>query len=176
MKTPSNLHRAFTLVELLVVIAIIALLTGIIVSNIVNSRSKARDGKRISDLGQLQLAMNLYYDRCKQYPFETQAPANGLLYLTVDFNASNNCANGGKLSDYISQIPLPPNNAPLNEVQYDYVVNDNTNPQNYVLHTTLENPNEILGDSLTGTQIGGTYGIICHNPNGTDTEYCLGPK
>jgi prepilin-type N-terminal cleavage/methylation domain-containing protein len=73
MKNISTLKKGFTLVELIVVIAIIGILTGIVTTNFASSRSRARDAKRISDLGHIQLALELYFDRCKQYPQEEPA-------------------------------------------------------------------------------------------------------
>ncbi len=171
MKNIFKSNRAFTLVELLVVIAIIAILTGIIVTNLVSSRSKARDGKRISDLGQIQLAINLYYDRCRAYPSSTGQ--GGILTGAVDI--SSNCG-AGKLTDYISQIPVPPGNAPLNQTQYDYTTD--ANKDNYVLHTVLENQNEVTADSLQGPNGSGPLGTICFDPNSTSPspDYCIGPK
>jgi prepilin-type N-terminal cleavage/methylation domain-containing protein len=68
MKKSFTPQKGFTLVELLVVIAIIAILTGIVATNFTSARSRARDAKRVSDLGHIQLAIELYFDRCKQYP------------------------------------------------------------------------------------------------------------
>jgi prepilin-type N-terminal cleavage/methylation domain-containing protein len=73
MKNISTPKKGFTLVELIVVIAIIGILTGIVTTNFASSRSRARDAKRISDLGHIQLALELYFDRCKQYPQEESA-------------------------------------------------------------------------------------------------------
>lgn len=61
MKSHSQ-SKGFTLVELLVVIAIIGILSSIVLSSLNSSRAKARDAKRISDLKQIQLALELYSD------------------------------------------------------------------------------------------------------------------
>ena len=58
----SKQKRGFTLVELLVVIAIIGILSSIVLANLNGSRQAARDVKRISDVKQLQLALELYFD------------------------------------------------------------------------------------------------------------------
>lgn len=55
-------RKGFTLVELLVVIAIIGLLATIAFLSLNRARSKARDAKRVSDVRQLQSAMELYYN------------------------------------------------------------------------------------------------------------------
>ncbi len=54
--------RGFTLIELLVVIAIISLLSSVVLASLNSARIKARHARRASDLKQLQLALNLYYD------------------------------------------------------------------------------------------------------------------
>jgi prepilin-type N-terminal cleavage/methylation domain-containing protein len=59
----------FTLIELLVVIAIIGLLASIILASLNNARIKARDAKRIADLRDFQLALELYYSTNNHYPY-----------------------------------------------------------------------------------------------------------
>ena len=60
--------NAFTLVELLIVIAIIGILTTLIVLSLQNVRRSARDAKRIADINQLQLALELYISDNGFYP------------------------------------------------------------------------------------------------------------
>ncbi len=57
-----NTKKGFTLVELLVVIAIIGLLATVAFLSLNRARSKARDAKRISDIRQVQSALELYYN------------------------------------------------------------------------------------------------------------------
>ena len=64
----SKLSRGFTLIELLVVIAIIGILSSVVLASLNSARQKGRDAKRISDVKQLQLALELYYDANGQYP------------------------------------------------------------------------------------------------------------
>ncbi|MFA6404847.1 MAG: type II secretion system protein [Candidatus Paceibacterota bacterium] len=150
----------FTLIELLVVIAIIAILTSIVMTNFSSSRSRARDAKRVSDLGQIQLALELYFDRCKEYPGSFSTSAN------------NGCPSGISLITYISQIPSSPSPG-----SYGYHFNDNTvpyNPNDYVLHVTLENQNEVTIDGRQNIS-----GIVYPTPLPTCNqvkEYCIGPK
>jgi len=61
-------HRAFTLIELLVVIAIIGILSSVVLASLNDARLKSRDAKRIADVKQLQLALELYYDSNNGYP------------------------------------------------------------------------------------------------------------
>jgi len=60
--------KGFTLVELLVVIAIIGLLSTLAVVALGSARSKARDARRISDVKQVQTALELYFADIGAYP------------------------------------------------------------------------------------------------------------
>jgi general secretion pathway protein G len=58
----------FTLIELLVVISIIGLLSSIVLAALSSAKAKARDARRMADIKQLQLALELYRDRFGVYP------------------------------------------------------------------------------------------------------------
>lgn len=60
--------RGFTLIELLVVIAIIGILSSVVLASLNSARKKGRDARRIADVKQLQLALELYYDANGSYP------------------------------------------------------------------------------------------------------------
>jgi len=60
-------QKGFTLIELLVVIAIIGILATIVMVSLNTARAKARDARRISDIRQLQLALQMYYDANGSY-------------------------------------------------------------------------------------------------------------
>jgi len=61
-------HSGFTLIELLVVIAIIGLLASIVLVSLNAARKKARDARRLSDMHQIILALEMYYDINGRYP------------------------------------------------------------------------------------------------------------
>ena len=63
--------RGFTLIELLVVISIIIILASVVLNTISTSRAKARDTKRISDLKQIRIALELYRQDHGDYPVTT---------------------------------------------------------------------------------------------------------
>ncbi len=54
-------NAGFTLIELLVVIAIIGLLSSVVLASLNSARQKGRDARRVADLKQLQVALELYY-------------------------------------------------------------------------------------------------------------------
>lgn len=88
-------QHGFTLIELLVVIAIIGLLSTLAVVALNNARMKSRDAKRVSDVKQIQTALELYYNDVNAYP--------AALGSTI--------ANGSVT--YMSQVPANP--TPVND-------------------------------------------------------------
>ena len=51
--------KGFTLIELLVVIAIIGILSAVVLTSLNSSRDKAQDAKRVNDVKQVALALEL---------------------------------------------------------------------------------------------------------------------
>ncbi len=61
-------RKGFTLIELLVVIAIIGILASIVLASLNTARKKSRDARRVADIKQIQLALELYFDAGGIYP------------------------------------------------------------------------------------------------------------
>lgn len=72
-------NKGFTLIELLVVIAIIGILASIVLASLNTARRKSRDARRIADIKQIQLALELYFDAASEYP---TAASNALMSPT----------------------------------------------------------------------------------------------
>lgn len=64
----SAARHGFTLIELLVVIAIIGILSSVVLASLNSARKKSRDARRVADIGQLRLALELYFDATRDYP------------------------------------------------------------------------------------------------------------
>ena len=61
-------ETGFTLIELLVVIAIIGILATTVMTSLNTARFKARDARRLSDIYQIRLGLQMYYDSRGRYP------------------------------------------------------------------------------------------------------------
>jgi len=179
MKKAHFTNRAFTLIELLVVIAIIAILTGIILTSLTGSKAKGRDAQRVSDIGQIQLALELYFDRCHVYPLSDGGKIDStVLNEPVSNNGCVDSSNNSiALNSYISVVQTPPAGATPGQTAYGYVTNNGTAPTDYVLFAILESTNSASTNSLGssapsyGQSVNGTA-ITCN----LTTNYCVGPK
>ncbi|MBI2023488.1 type II secretion system protein [Candidatus Giovannonibacteria bacterium] len=87
--------KGFTLIELLVVIAIIGILASVVLASLNSARMKSRDARRIADLNQIRLALEL------------RADANSAEYPDDIYAASPN----GLAPTYIAVVPKDPNGA-----------------------------------------------------------------
>ena len=109
--------KGFTLIELLVVIAIISILASVVLASLNTAREKSRDAKRVSDVKQIQLALEYYFDDNGQYPTE----------LTTTTLVT---------PGYLPVVPVPP--VGTGEAAYLYA-GLKTGCIDYHLGTTLEN-------------------------------------
>ncbi len=134
--------RGFTLIELLTVIAIIGILTSVVMPSLTGARERARDSERVTEVGQIVLGIELYYNTCREYP---TAP------LVVGRN--NGCPVGITLGSFIPSIPVDSLG-----VAYDYA----TAAGAFVVETEFETTvNSALTNDLDGTVIG----IDCDDPH-----------
>jgi prepilin-type N-terminal cleavage/methylation domain-containing protein len=140
-------RRAFTLIELLVVISIIGLLSTIATVSLSGSRSKGRDAKRISDLRQIQTALEMYRDNDANGNYPPCNPCSTTGYGT-DFTTI------GIKTTYMATIPKDPINV-SGEYGYYYATQYKktgdctfSNPGSnvdYIMATRLENANGVSG-------------------------------
>lgn len=99
------MKRAFTLIELLVVVAIIGLLSSVVLSSLNAARSKANDTKRVSDLRQVQKALETYQTDNGSYP-STGGSWRGQCSFGGSYAPQNVAP--GLVPSYISMYPSDP--------------------------------------------------------------------
>lgn len=63
----TNNKKGFTLIELMVVIAIIGILSSVVLASLNDARASARDSVRRTELRQIQIAMEYYYNEYGTY-------------------------------------------------------------------------------------------------------------
>jgi prepilin-type N-terminal cleavage/methylation domain-containing protein len=109
--------RGFTLIELLVVIAIIGILASIVLASLNSARKKGRDARRISDMKQVQLALELYYDaNGSSYVVQGTAPA--AIGGTPAASAMVTALGTLLAPTYIASIPTDPTGGTTYNYQY----------------------------------------------------------
>lgn len=129
--------KGFTLIELLVVIAIIGLLSTLAVVALGSARVKARDSKRLSDLKQVQTALELYNTDNNAYP----TAAAGVTLGSGNFACLNTSgwAATGCASPFMGSVPADPGSG-----SYVYTSADGTT---YAVAATLEDTvNNLTGN------------------------------
>ena len=156
--------RGFTLIELLVVIAIIGILSSVVLASLNGARKKGRDARRLSDIKQIQLALEMYYDSSGQneYPEEV----------------SNGVPAAALAPAYISTAPTDPQTGAA--YQYNNLTNagaactaSSAVCPSYVLGATLEDG---IHSALTSDIDATLGGINCGagSPESPST-YCVRP-
>lgn len=159
--------EGFTLIELLLTVSIISFLSTSSIVSTNHIREKARDARRISDLKQIEKALELYYDDHHKYPAIEAAQTS---------SAADGCGPGHSwcnleniLSPYISKLPRDPIGL-SDYYKYFYDSNAGDNNQTYGMLCILEsssNFNLVTGD-------GGFYNFTV--PPAVGVAYELGAQ
>lgn len=146
-------ERGFTLIELLVVIAIIGLLSSVVLASLNTARTKSRDARRLSDIRQIQTALELIFDDTSppEYPDALSSLATG---------------------NYIPSTPIDPRTGTA------YYYDNLTNADGACAIATGACTNYVLGANLEGTGhsalSGDTDGTVA-SVNCADPVYCVQP-
>ncbi|MDP3995205.1 MAG: prepilin-type N-terminal cleavage/methylation domain-containing protein [bacterium] len=142
--------KGFTLIELLVVIAIIGVLSTLAVVSLNNARAKSRDAKRVSDIKQVQTALELYFVDNNGYPAGTGLVLGGTSAATLS-DSGFTATGGGSGTTYMGQVPsnATPGGA-------DYVYAQTQSGVSYTIGFTLESQTGALAQ---GTHVASPSGI-----------------
>lgn len=121
-----NREKGFTLIELLVVIAIIGILASVILAGLSDAQASARDSKRKQDLKQLQIALQLHWQKHGSFTqpeamwYDTSCGETG----GVSACPSNDWATNSDLRDlitdgFLNELPIDPINNFLYKYYYE---------------------------------------------------------
>ena len=164
MKSRFLKTTGFSLIEVLVVIAIIAMLIGLALPNYLGARERARDSKRKTELGQMKIALRMYYNDYMSYPTSDSGilKACGLTgKLACPVCTSAEFAAGGTDGCsviYMKKLPQIGTGSPYTTFQYYQC----TGGDDFRLVTTVENKSDIdIASSKTRCPAGcgATFGL-----------------
>lgn len=152
-------NKGFTLIELLVVIAIIGLLSTLAVVALNSARMKSRDARRLSDVKQIQTALELFYNDQGMYP------PSAAVIDTAEFLGQGNFAcldDGGWDATctgnvYMAAVPTYP--VPRTDNTCDPTTDDQAVGYSYINHTATDASTYTLQYCLGGNAGGVSDGV-----------------
>jgi len=150
--------KGFTLIEILIVVAIIAILASIVLVGLGPTQQSGRDARRLSDLHEVQNGLELYYNKCGNYPGDASCsgPVGTVLYSGTTNYYGGMVDSLTKAAIGINAGSLPQD--PSNGQAYFYGVTALTTPTSYVLGAKLENGNNSVFTNYTPPVITGYQG------------------
>ncbi len=143
-------RKGFTLIELLVVIAIIGILSTLAVVALNSARQKSRDAKRVSDIKQVQTALELYFGDQNGYPVAATAVVLGSTGFTT-LSSTGGFSGTATGTTYMGQVPSNPTPG---GADYSYVSTSASGT--YTLTFTLEG---VTGGLASGAHTATPAGI-----------------
>ena len=140
--------RGFTLIELLVVIAIIGLLASLSMIALNSAREKSRNSRRVSDMKQVQTALEMRFNDVHSYPDD----------ITFGDDQITNGLTGSDKKVYMDEVPANPK--PWNEdgtcpdQNYSYTTPSGIDSTYTIQYCISEDTGEIDGGKHTATPAG----------------------
>lgn len=120
----------FTLIEILIVVAIIAILASVVLVGLGPTQQAGRDARRLSDLSEVQTALELYYSKCGFYP--------GTANCAASTPGTTWAAMAAALTGSTIGVPTIPNDPSTNGTYYYEAFSGGST---YTIAATLENAN-----------------------------------
>lgn len=177
MNTERTQKAGFTLIELLVVIAIVGVLSGVVLQSLNSARAKARDAQRLTEIDQINKALELaatggtnalpstegnYY--CLG---DTTLAACGFnISATLNTLVQNNLAN--------KKIPLDPKFASGSGVGVAYLYNSKVTPGTTPISTEGAYLSWVMENSTCGRGVKSSGTVPPNVPNGVQCFLRIG--
>lgn len=152
-------NRGFTLIELLVVVAIIGMLSSVVLAALGEARASARDSKRLSDLRQMQTALELYYQNNGAYPIQTSWHGTTPGCYNLGGNESPNDAIPGLAPTYIQEVPQDPRR--VGNYCYLYRSSSTGTDYKFLIYNTVETRGDLTPDDPFSRCAPGCTGSHC---------------
>lgn len=175
-------NKGFTLIEILIVVAIIGILASIVLVGLNPSKKAANDARRLSDLKQVQNALELFYHKCGYYPApgasETGSSCSDFTTHLLGINPDDPTQETqtwtglkNSLQNSVSGVGIIPSDPVGGRFSYTYAVNK-TDGQSYVLKAHTESNPQALKSSYNSNGVG-IFTYTTFNCDPSVGDYCI---
>jgi len=151
--------KGFTLIELLVVIAIIGLLASVVLASLETVKAKSRDARRISDLKQVKIALEYFYQQTGRYPMTSGSSTWSSYWANFSTCLEEGTGCGFTISNYepvLVKVPQDPLRTATDDSAEDHTYyygqpSGCLDGQSYRIAAILETSNPVLDSDLGGS-------------------------